>query len=86
MIEDAQKKRDGQKEHISILNIQAPGRPLISRSPGCLNGKLTALYSPCAFRRTTTRESLRHTGRMPFGCPVRGENGAFEFNIYQLSS
>ena len=40
--------------------------------------------SPRVSRRSTTHESLMRMGffRMPFGCPARGENGAFESIVY----
>ena len=40
--------------------------------------------SPRVSRRATTHESLMRMGffRMPFGCPARGENGAFESIVY----
>jgi hypothetical protein len=40
--------------------------------------------SPRVSRRATTHESLMRMGffRMPFGCPARGENGAFKSIIY----
>ena len=40
--------------------------------------------SPRVSRRATTHESLMRMVffRMPFGCPARGENGAFESIVY----
>ena len=40
--------------------------------------------SPRVSRRSTTHESLMRMVffRMPFGCPARGENGAFESIVY----